>query len=78
VARWLIRVYFQKVLPLVARLGTGSAQAELLMRYYWDTIAECVPPETILGVLRAGGFVDVGHRVRGGLLSEYVGVKPAR
>jgi len=39
VARWLIRVYFQKVLPLVARLGTGSAQAELLMRYYWDTIA---------------------------------------
>ena len=26
----------------------------------------------------AFGFVDVGHRVRGGHLSEYVGVKPAR
>jgi len=60
------------------RLGTCSAQAELLMKYYWDTIAECVPPETILAVLRASGFVDVERRVRGGLLSEYMGVKPAR
>ena len=78
VGRWLVRLYSQKLLPLVARLGTGSAQAELLMKYYWDTIAECGPPETILAVLRASGFVDVERRVRGGLLSEYIGVKPTR
>jgi len=76
--RWLIRVYFEKVLPQVTRLITRSAQAELLMRYYWDTIAECVPPETILEVLRASGFVGVDRRVRAGVFSEYVGVKPAR
>ncbi len=78
VGRWLARLYFQKLLLLVTRLGTGSVQAELLMKYYWDTIAECVPPETILVVLRASGFVDVERRVRGGLFSEYIGVKPAR
>ncbi len=76
--RWLIRVYFEKILPPVTRLITRSAQAELLMRYYWDTIAECVPPETILEVLRASGFAGVDRRVRAGVFSEYVGVKPAR
>jgi demethylmenaquinone methyltransferase/2-methoxy-6-polyprenyl-1,4-benzoquinol methylase len=70
------RAYFEKVLPRVTRLSTGSAEAELLMKYYWDTIAHCVPPDIILGVLRSSGFVDVERRVRGGLLSEYIGLKP--
>lgn len=74
-ARQLLRVYLQRVLPLVMRLGPGSVEAEQLMRYYWDTIAECVPPETILEVLRRSGFVGVERRVFGGLMSEYVGAK---
>jgi len=78
IGRWLLRGYFQKVLPLITRLSTGSVQAELLMKYHWDTIAECVPPVTILEFLRASGFVEVECRVRGGLLSEYIGLKPAR
>ena len=69
------RVYFESVLPRITRLSTGSAKAELLMKYYWDTIANCVPPEKILNVLESSGFADIEHRVRGGLLSEYVGVK---
>jgi demethylmenaquinone methyltransferase/2-methoxy-6-polyprenyl-1,4-benzoquinol methylase len=77
VGQWVLRMYFQKILPPIMRIGTRSTQAELLMKYYWDTIAECVPPDTILEVLRASGFVDVERRVRGGLLSEYVGLKPA-
>jgi demethylmenaquinone methyltransferase / 2-methoxy-6-polyprenyl-1,4-benzoquinol methylase len=78
VGQWLIRVYLQTILPLVMRISTGSAHPELLMRYYWDTIAECVPPDAILHVLRSSGFVNVDRRVRGGLLSEYVGAKPVR
>jgi demethylmenaquinone methyltransferase/2-methoxy-6-polyprenyl-1,4-benzoquinol methylase len=77
-ARWGLRIYLQKVLPLIMRIGTGSPQAGLLMEYYWDTIAECVPPDTILTVLRSSGFAGVDRRLRGGLLSEYVGMKPAR
>lgn len=78
VGRWLIRGYIQTVLPLVIRMTTGSGHADLLMRYYWATIAECIPPEAILDVLRATGFAGVERRVLVGLLSEYVGVKPMR
>jgi demethylmenaquinone methyltransferase/2-methoxy-6-polyprenyl-1,4-benzoquinol methylase len=73
--RRFFRVYFESVLPRITRLSTGSAKAELLMKYYWDTIANCVPPDTILGVLKSSGFADIEHRVRGGLLSEYIGIK---
>ena len=76
VTRWVIRVYFQRVLPLIIGIGTGSPDARLLMQYYWDTIAECVPPAMILAALRQTGFVDVQHRLEGGCLSEYVARKP--
>ena len=45
------------------------------MKYYWDTIDQCVPPETILEVLRRGGFVDVKRRALFGFLSEYSAAK---
>lgn len=48
------------------------------MKYYWDTIAECVPPETIVAALRRTGFVDVEHRILVGCVSEYVALKPLR
>ena len=73
----LFRIYFEKVLPRVTRISTGSAKAELLMKYYWDTIANCVAPDKILSVLKSSGFGNIEHRVRGGLLSEYLGFKPA-
>src|SRR2546428_7540729 len=78
VSRWLMQTHFQHVLPLLTRLSTGSEPAQLLMKYYWDTIDRCVPPETILGVLRRNGVVGVERRVFFGFLSEYVAVKPDR
>jgi demethylmenaquinone methyltransferase/2-methoxy-6-polyprenyl-1,4-benzoquinol methylase len=78
VSRWLIQTHFQHVLPLLTRLSTGSEPAQLLMKYYWDTIDRCVPPETILDVLRRNGFVDVDRRVFFGCLSEYAAAKPGR
>jgi len=72
-----VRVYFESILPRVTRLSTGSAKAELLMKYYWDTIANCVAPEKILKVLASSGFATINHRVRGGLLSEYLASKSA-
>jgi demethylmenaquinone methyltransferase/2-methoxy-6-polyprenyl-1,4-benzoquinol methylase len=70
------RAYFARILPRMTRIGTGSVEAELLMKYHWDTIAACVPPDTILDVMRASGFVDVERSVRGAFLSEYRGRKP--
>jgi demethylmenaquinone methyltransferase/2-methoxy-6-polyprenyl-1,4-benzoquinol methylase len=76
ISRWLIQTHFQRVLPWLTRVSTGSAPAELLMKYYWDTIDKCVPPQTILDVLRRKGFVDAKRRVYCGFLTEYVATKP--
>lgn len=69
------RFYLKTVVPLITRWGTHSRQAEHLMKYYWDTIEGCVPPETILAALRDVGFVEVERKVMGGILSEYRGKK---
>ena len=76
IMRWVIRTHFQRFLPWLTRISTRSEPAELLMKYYWDTIDQCVPPETILDVLRRNGFVDLKRRVWCGFMSEYVAVKP--
>lgn len=75
-SRWVMRVYFQRVLPWLIRIATRNPHAPLLMEYYWDTIAECVPHAAILAALRQTGFVDVQHRMFGGCISEYVARKP--
>jgi demethylmenaquinone methyltransferase / 2-methoxy-6-polyprenyl-1,4-benzoquinol methylase len=77
-SRWLIRAHLKHTLPWMARISTRSQPAELLMRYYWDTIDRCVPPPTILEVLRRSGFSGVDRRTFFGCLDEYVAVKPAR
>src|SRR5262249_14918605 len=76
--RALIRVYFTKILPSIMALTTRNRRATTLTRYYWDTIATCVPPEAILESLRRGGFVNVARRVFGGFLSEYTAVRQGR
>ena len=64
------------MIPLLTRLFRGSADAQELMEYYWDTIEQCVPPDTILAALKAAGFTQVRRHVVMGLFSEYSGVRP--
>jgi demethylmenaquinone methyltransferase/2-methoxy-6-polyprenyl-1,4-benzoquinol methylase len=70
----LARLYLKRLVPFITRVGTGSADAQRLMDYYWDTIEHCVAPEAILDAMRRSGF-EATRRVQGGLLSEYVGTK---
>jgi demethylmenaquinone methyltransferase/2-methoxy-6-polyprenyl-1,4-benzoquinol methylase len=72
----LTRWYFRTAVPWITRLGTGSPDAERLTRYYWDTIAECAPPERVVQALSAGGFREVRRRVFAGILNEYEGTRP--
>lgn len=74
--RWLNRLYLKTLVPGVARLTTDAPAARRMMRYFWDTIETCVPPEVILAALRDAGFLDVTRNVRGVVLSEYVATKP--
>ncbi|GAC1628396.1 MAG: bifunctional demethylmenaquinone methyltransferase/2-methoxy-6-polyprenyl-1,4-benzoquinol methylase UbiE [Nevskia sp.] len=62
-----LRWYMHSVVPRLAR----SPDAAELMRYYWDTIEQCVPPETILASLRKAGFADARRETHFSILSEY-------
>lgn len=76
VGGFFFRVYFGKIYPALTQLFTRSRDARDMMRYYWETMDACVPPETVLQALRAVGFVEVQRVRMGGLFSEYTAVKP--
>jgi len=76
VPRALLKAWLRGVVPRVAAAVAGPGDAPLLMRYYWDTIAACVPPETILRTLAAAGFVDAGRKVDLQIFSAYRAHKP--
>jgi demethylmenaquinone methyltransferase/2-methoxy-6-polyprenyl-1,4-benzoquinol methylase len=70
-----LRFHLNRIVPLLARVRSRSAEAQKLMHYYWDTIETCVPPQTILDALRGAGFNDVRRHVELGTFSEYAGTK---
>ena len=74
-ALFALRVYMKGVVPLLTRVLTRHTQTARLMEYYWDTIAACVPPETILAALTRAGFIRVRRHTELGIFSEYVGAK---
>lgn len=78
VARALAKLYLYRVVPLLSGLFSRSPNARTLMRYYWDTIEHCVPPETILAAMTEAGLRRVDRRCLWGMLSEYTGERPAQ
>ena len=72
----LLRLYMKGVVPLITRLVARHAETARLMEYYWDTIAACVPPETILAALTRAGFMNVRRQTDLGIFSAYLGTKP--
>jgi demethylmenaquinone methyltransferase/2-methoxy-6-polyprenyl-1,4-benzoquinol methylase len=76
-SRWryaFVRVYLRRVVPTIARLGGHDAR--MIMRYFWDTIENCVPPEVIVESLQVAGFVNAKRGVMFDLFSEYTAAKP--
>jgi demethylmenaquinone methyltransferase/2-methoxy-6-polyprenyl-1,4-benzoquinol methylase len=73
----LARIYFGTVIPIATRIGTGSANAAELMRFYWETIAQCVPPKTVLASLGRAGFAAPDRAVVHGIFSEYTASRGA-
>jgi demethylmenaquinone methyltransferase/2-methoxy-6-polyprenyl-1,4-benzoquinol methylase len=70
-----VRFYLRTVVPAVARLGGRDART--IMRYFWDTIESCVPPETILAALAAAGLAEPARFVQADLFSEYSATRPS-
>ena len=73
--RALLRLYMGAIAPLIARLGTRRRDTERMMRYYWATTEQCVPPDVILAAMRDAGFRDVRRMVRYGIMAEYHAVR---
>jgi demethylmenaquinone methyltransferase/2-methoxy-6-polyprenyl-1,4-benzoquinol methylase len=71
VALAALRFYLGRVVPGLSRvIGRGERDARM-MRYFWDTIDACVPPETITSALGQAGFSDVGCEVQLGIFRAY-------
>jgi demethylmenaquinone methyltransferase/2-methoxy-6-polyprenyl-1,4-benzoquinol methylase len=69
----VLRLALQYALPFATWIGTRSLRAKALMRYYWETIVHCVPPEQVLQALSGAGFREVRRTTGGPVLSEYLG-----
>ena len=75
IAAAILKLYLKIYIPTVTRVFLRSAQAQELMRYYWETIENCVPPATITQVMESIELAEVKwHRVLG-IFSEYSGIK---
>ena len=76
VRRALLKAWLRGVLPRLATVVARRPDSALLMRYYWDTIAACVPAQTILAAISAAGFTDVTRQVELGMFSLYCARRP--
>jgi demethylmenaquinone methyltransferase/2-methoxy-6-polyprenyl-1,4-benzoquinol methylase len=66
-----LRFYLGSVVPALARWLGGGDPAQVMMRYFWDTIDACVPPAEIEGALADAGFVGVSCEVQLGIFRAY-------
>jgi len=75
--RKAMAIYFRGLLPVLSRVVRTKPQTKQLWVYYWETIDQCVPGETVLAALRAAGFSEPKRRVELGIFAEYTAVVPS-
>ena len=71
----LLKSYLKGIIPVITRVTTGHASSALMMSWYWDTIENCVDPETVSNHLAESGFAGVKRHLELGIFSEYTGCK---
>jgi demethylmenaquinone methyltransferase/2-methoxy-6-polyprenyl-1,4-benzoquinol methylase len=70
------KLYLKHLVPAMAHLVTRRADARRLMRYYWDTVSNCVPPGRVMSTLADAGFTEVRRHIMFSLLNEYTARLP--
>lgn len=71
----LLRWYLGRIVPAVCRWTKGRRNSEELMRYHWETVAHCVPPEKIVQAMRNAGFDNVSCLTELGIFRLFSGEK---
>lgn len=67
----VLKAYMRGVVPLLARAVSKSSTTPMLWRYYWDTVAACIPPTQVMASLSEAGLLEVKRYVELGIFSEY-------
>lgn len=70
-----LRFFMTRAVPAAATLWRRREQARALMKFFWDTIEVCVPPDRVLGALASAGLTPQ-RTVSVGMFSEYTGRRP--
>ncbi|AWU96540.1 class I SAM-dependent methyltransferase [Azospirillum ramasamyi] len=73
VTRHLMNAYLGMVVPTVSRLSGGGEEGRTLMRYYWETIDQCVEPEVITTAMTSAGLTQVRCDTDYDLFKNYTG-----
>jgi demethylmenaquinone methyltransferase/2-methoxy-6-polyprenyl-1,4-benzoquinol methylase len=76
VAYGVTRAFMRLVVPLMSRFFAGGREAELLMRYCWDTVDQSVSPAVIAPALERAGFLELKVRIWAGVFVEYAATRP--
>lgn len=74
-AQALAGFWLGRAIPAICGLAMPRRRSRQLMRYYWDTIRECVPAATIEAEMAAAGFTGAGSTATLGVFREYSGVR---
>lgn len=76
VKRFLLRAHLKGVFPIAAKLVGRAPRTSELWKYYWETIEQCVPPESLMQAMTDAGLVGVARSVSMGCFSEYTATRP--
>ena len=75
--RQIVKFFLKSVIPRIAHFKSQNEESYTIMRYFWDTIENCVSPETILNALEASNFVQARVSAQyGGLIKDFSAIKP--
>lgn len=78
--RRITRFVWGRAVPGMTLFFTRDRDAKLLMDFYWDTVEQCVPPETIVAAMREAGFEEARSRLilPGGFCEYYARKGPVQ
>jgi demethylmenaquinone methyltransferase/2-methoxy-6-polyprenyl-1,4-benzoquinol methylase len=74
--RAILKCYMQGLVPMLAQLVARHPDTPQLMRFYWDTIEACAPPQVIMRAIQEARFERVNRHVDLGIFSEYCARRP--
>ncbi len=75
VAYGVTRAFMRMLVPLLSRLFAGGEEAEILMRYCWDTVDQSVPAARIAPALERAGFRQLRVTTWAGVFVEYAAAR---